>query len=114
MTYLTPPEARQRACPVARVSVVPADKDGNVVSECRADKCMWWRWKAIMADDHRFLSAVARETSAIEDERRADPEKKHKKQAHSLAAERVCSNIDGYVVRGDTDKGYCGAAGRPE
>ena len=113
MTLLTPAEARQKACPVARVSGVPEDAKGNVRCECRGPDCVLWRWKPISVTDHRFLSAVARETALIEEERKASTDKP-KKSASSEAAERVGFAVDRYVIRDENDKGWCGLGGRPE
>ena len=108
MTLLTPAEARQKACPFFREAGVPK---GKPAYPCLVSDCHIWRWKAISANDPRFLSAVTREASTIQAE--ADAKGKIV-NATKIAAERVGFNVDDYIIRTDEDKGWCGLGGRPE
>jgi hypothetical protein len=113
MTLLTPTEATKRLCPIARISARQGKTPDDVPATCCGPQCTLWRWKAITTNDHRFLSAVAREAALIEEERQGKTDKP-KKSATSEAAERVGFAVDRYIVRTDDDKGWCGLGGRPE
>lgn len=112
MTYRTTKEAASMLCPIARISARPSKNPDEVPTHCCAEACMFWRWRGLDANDHRFKSAVARETILIEGTR--SPDRKYKRSATSEAVQKVGYAADRDIIRDDNDLGWCGLAGRPE
>lgn len=112
MTLITPPEARKKTCPLARVQGDVKD-DGSVNGNCRAEMCILWRWKDIQTGDHRYQSALTREIGLIGQEHQAENGGKgwSKDRIHKAAIARLSDNIEGFIIRTDDDRGYCGLAG---
>ena len=103
MTYHTPAQARETMpCPLARTF------EKKVGSNCDADRCIMWRWKAVMASDPLFMSAVKREEAVLAQE---DGKGKSADRFHSKAATNVAKDPAGYGV--EATRGYCGLAGVP-
>lgn len=104
---LTQEEARKQWCPMARTF---ADAQMNSSGgKCQAGQCIFWRFRH--PGDARFQSAVAREEALLKEEM----EKSGRKSGwHQEAVARVARNPWRYIIPSDEDRGYCGAAGRPE
>lgn len=107
MTLRTAKEAATFSCPIARVS-----GEDPVDPQCRGDKCMFWRWVPIAADDPRVLSAITREIAILRGE--AGNEKKAEPTLRKEAIARVSKDPKAFTFPTDRDKGWCGLAGRPE
>jgi hypothetical protein len=101
--YLTPAQARETfPCPVARTF------DQKVGPNCDGDRCILWRWRAIMASDALFQSAVKREMACLAQE---EGNNKPPMTFHKKAAANVAANPEGYGVKREV--GYCGLGGVP-
>lgn len=102
MTYITPDEARNYKCPVARTF---AEKIGP---NCDADGCILWRWKKALASDPLFMSAVKREEACLAQE---DGKGRAGHLYHKQAVANVAKNPEGYGVKSSV--GHCGLAAMP-
>lgn len=100
MTYLTPEQARETPCPVARTF------DKKVGPNCEAGKCILWRWRMVPASDPAFVAAVKREMACLAQE---DGQNKPAINFHKQAVANVGANPEGYGVVPTV--GYCGLGG---
>jgi hypothetical protein len=106
MTYRTIKEAAAFTCPIARVS-----GDEPTTSQCKGAKCAWWYWRMLPANDPRVLTAMEREMALLKAERpKAIPANLTNEAFKRVMADTTAFTFPDPAV----DKGYCGAAGRPE
>lgn len=109
MTLRTAKQAQACICPIARVS--GAEKPS---AKCVASACILWRWADLLADDPRVQSAVVREVALMRGETKEGEKPLSDDTLRKRAIARIAANKDGYIVRDENDKGWCGLAGRPE
>lgn len=96
MGYVTPEEAADLLCPLARTF---APKEAS--TGCRGPQCAWWRWQPLSASDPRFVNAL----KAITQEIGGGPHR-GKEATAILMADR-----QKYGVPDKPEVGYCGGAG---
>lgn len=94
---VTPDEASNIPCPIARTFV-------KATENCRAGKCMYWRWVPLLNTDPEFKAAI--QTVMAENEWSGPGH-------HKKAVEIVEANRSKYGLPDQPVKGFCGVAGRP-
>lgn len=96
MGYVTPEQAAELLCPLARTF---APKEAS--TGCRGPQCAWWRWQPIMASDSRITAAI----KTITKELGGGPHRG--KEAYAILNKDRAK----YGVPTDPEVGYCGGAG---
>lgn len=96
-SYLTPKDAAAMDCPVAKIHAEPQRK-------CRADGCMFWRWRPLSVTPEwaRKFEAAAKEY--------------HEANGGKLSAakEHVGQHLAGFGLAESPTEGWCGMAGEPK
>lgn len=102
-------QAAKLKCPIARTF------DEGKKAHCEGCSCILWRWGPIPANDPRFLSAVKREAmSMLADYNAGNPEKKRSESYYTKkAVAKVSADLWGNIISNESDRGYCGLAGKP-
>ena len=104
---LTQAEAEQTECPLARTF------HERPHGRCFAGGCIFWRFKH--PADGRFQSAVQREAVLMAEAASEKDDKARKPDSYmKQATSRVAAAPWRYIIPGPDDRGYCGAAGKPE
>jgi hypothetical protein len=108
MTYITPTEAADLACPLSRITPHNSAK-------CIGPNCILWRWKPLRTSDPRLVAAIKREKVLLADEHNKSlTEGETKKSPESFlkqATQNVCLDPEGYGVT--PERGYCGLGAQP-
>ncbi len=92
---MTPAEASQYLCVIARVS--GAEKPS---ARCVGSSCVLWRWQPVMADDPAFKLA-----GSVVMKNGASP---------NAATAKVWANREEYGVPTAPYRGWCGLGGEPK
>lgn len=100
---MTPDQAAEFACPVARTF---AEKIGP---NCQGPKCILWRWIPIAAADPRFVSAVKNEMKRLAVEKG----KTNHVSFHKEAVRNVHADPEAHGVPSAPERGFCGLGGCP-
>ena len=102
MTFLTPDEARDHACPIARTSGLDP-----IRASCQADLCILWRWKAFEVTDPGYMAACAK-AMTMPDAATGKP------MGQKLAAGYVNTHRAEFGIPEAPYRGWCGLGGKPE
>ena len=108
MTLRTVTEAKALHCPIARIR-----GEDKPPARCIGPTCMLWRYAPLLMDDPRVQSAIVREVGFLRNETKGDEKPPADLALHKRAVARVNAAPDRYVIRDETDKGFCGIGGAP-
>ncbi len=109
MTLRTVAQARACHCPIARVR-----GEEKPPAKCVGPDCILWRYAPILADDPRVLSAITREVTLMKGEVKPDEKQPADETLRKKAVAKIAANPDGYIIRDEKDRGWCGLGSRPE
>ena len=101
MTYLTPKQAAELICPIARCQGTKL-----VRPTCAADQCVLWRWKPALASDKDFTDAVSREMERLKGDIDKPAVTFHKQAVANVMRDPAAHGIT-------KTHGYCGLGGQP-